>query len=121
MSDMEAKENNRLWWLGLTFVLVVGLMAFIAALASPWGTGYGMMGWGWGWGVLMMAVPVVVLVLILLVVSGAFAPRTATPAYVPPVSPPSSATEILDARYARGEISREEYLRVRADLEGRPR
>ena len=109
---------NRLWWLVLTIVLVVGLMAFIAALASPWGTGYGMMGSGWG--VLMMVVPVVVLVLILLVVSGAFAPRTAAPAYLAPVSPPSSATEILDARYARGEISREEYLRVRADLEGRP-
>jgi|SRR3990170_1030644 len=116
---MAAKEMNRLWWLVLTIVLVVGLMALIAALASPWGTGYGMMGSGWG--VLMMVVPVVVLVLILLVVSGAFAPRTATPAYVPPVSPPSSATEILDARYARGEISREEYLRVRADLEGGPR
>ena len=119
MSDTEAKEMNRLWWLVLTIVLVVGLMAFIAALASPWGTGYGMMGWGWG--VLMMVVPVVVLVLILLVVLGAFAPRTAAPAYLAPVSPPSSAMEILDARYARGEISREEYLRVRADLEGRPR
>ena len=121
MTDTEANEMNRSWWLVLTIVLVVGLMAFIAALASPWGTGYGMMGWGWGWGVLMMAVPVVVLVLILPVALGAFSPRTAALAYLAPVSPPSSATEILDARYARGEISREEYLRVRADLEGRPR
>ena len=119
MSDMGAKEMNRSWWLVLTIVLVVGLMALFAALASPWGTGYGMMGWGWG--VLMMAVPLVLLVLILLVVSGAFAPRPAASAYLAPVSPPSSATEILDARYARGEISREEYLRVRADLEGCPR
>ena len=118
MTDTEANEMNRSWWLALTIVLVVGLMAFIAALASPWGTGYGMMGWGWG--VLMMAVPVVVLVLILPVALGAFSPRTAALAYLAAVSPPSSAMEILDARYARGEISREEYLRVRADLEGRP-
>ena len=118
MSDMDGKERNRLWWLVLTIVLVVGLMALFAALASPWGTGYGMMGWGWG--VLMMVVPLVFLLLILLIAVGSFASRTA-PAYVPPVSPPSSATEILDARYAGGEILREEYLRARADLEGRVR
>lgn len=120
MSDMDEKERNRLWWLVLTIVLLVGLMALFAALASPWGTGYGMMGGEWGWGVLMMVVPLVFLLLILLVAMGSFASRTA-PAYVPPVSPPSSAAEILDARYARGEISREEYLRARADLEGRVR
>ena len=117
---MEAKEVKRLWWRVLTIVLVVGLMALFAALASPWGTGYGMMGWGWGWGVLMMVVPLALLVLILLVALGV-APRTTAPVYLPPVSPPSSATEILDARSARGEISREEYLRPRADLEGRAR
>ena len=79
-----------------------------------------MMGWGWGWGVLMTVAPLALLVLILLVALGV-APRTTAPVYLPPVSPPSSATEILDARYARGEISREEYLRPRADLEGRVR
>ena len=120
MTDTEANEMNRSWWLVLTIVLVVGLMALFAALASPWGTGYGMMGSGWGWGVLMMVVPLVFLLLILLIAVGSFASRTA-PAYVPPVSPPSSATEILDARYAGGEILREEYLRARADLEGRVR
>ena len=31
---------------------------------------------------------------------------------------PQSAREILDARYARGEIGRDEYLERRADLEG---
>ncbi len=121
MNDVEAKEMNRPWWLILTIVLIVGLMALFAALAPPWGTGYGMMGWGWGWGVLMMVVPLVLVVLILLVALGAFAPRTAARAYLPPVSPPSSAMEILNARYARGEISREEYLRARTDLEGRVR
>lgn len=34
--------------------------------------------------------------------------------------PPSgkASLEILDARYARGEITREEYLRIRADITG---
>ncbi|MBN1666274.1 MAG: SHOCT domain-containing protein [Anaerolineales bacterium] len=30
---------------------------------------------------------------------------------------PSSPREILDRRYARGEISREEYERIKADLD----
>ena len=45
-----------------------------------------------------------------------------TPAHVvaagmPPHTEPRS---ILDARYAKGEITRDEYLRMRADLEGPP-
>lgn len=32
---------------------------------------------------------------------------------------PQSAREILDARYARGEIGRDDYLERRADLEGK--
>src|SRR3972149_5722551 len=106
---MEAKEMNRLWWLVLTIVLVVGLMALFAAFASPYGTGYGMMGWGWGWGVLMMVVPVVLLVLVLFVILAPIPPRAPMPTYVPAVAPGSSALEILNARYARGELSRDEY------------
>lgn len=35
--------------------------------------------------------------------------------------PPSgmASLEILDARYARGEITREEYLRIREDITGK--
>lgn len=32
---------------------------------------------------------------------------------------PSSARELLDQAYARGELSREEYLKKRNDIEGR--
>ena len=120
MTDLEAKGTNPLWWLILTLILVVGLVALFAALASPYARGYGMMGWGWGWGV-MMIVPLGILVLIVLVAAGAFAPRAVTLAYLPSAPPPSAAFEILNARYARGEISREEYLRMRTDLDGHPR
>lgn len=113
---MRAEETNPLWWLVLTIVLLVGLMALSTALLWLYGMGYGMMGWGWGWGVLMMIVPALLLVLFLLAVLSVLAPRAATAPFVPP--PTSSAVEVLNVRYARGEISREEYLRMRADLEG---
>jgi len=100
----------------LAIVLIVGVMMLLAAFAAPSGSGWGMMGGGMGWGALFMVVPAGLLILILLAVSGAFAPRTAYPPYVPP---PSSASDALNARYARGEISRDEYFRIKADLEGR--
>lgn len=55
---------------------------------------------------LIWAVPVILLiVLVRRVCDGGFG------------SPHSAALELLEARYARGEIDRETYLRQRADLE----
>jgi uncharacterized membrane protein len=45
------------------------------------------------------------------------APETASDAPPPPVDS-SGALAVLDDRYARGEISRDEYLRTRDDLRG---
>jgi len=103
----------------LAIVLIVGVMLLLAAIVAPFGSGWGMMGWGMGWGPLFMVIPAGLLILILLAASGAFAPRTAYPPYVPPPPPASSASDALNARYARGEISRDEYFRIKADLEGR--
>ena len=87
---------------------------------APIGTGwYGMMGWGTGWGLMFMTVPLL-LVLLLILVVGALSPSH--PIYAPPTdlpSPPSAGIEVLNARYARGEITRDEYLRIREDLNGR--
>ncbi|MCL4395250.1 MAG: SHOCT domain-containing protein [Chloroflexi bacterium] len=65
-------------------------------------------GWGWGMGGMWLFGLLVVVLVVLLV-------RTIGQ----PAQPPSSrepAEEIVRARYARGEISREEYERVLADL-----
>jgi putative membrane protein len=109
---METKQTSPLVWLGLAIVLAVGLMAAFAAFFAPYGGGYGMMVGGMGWGVLFMVVPAVFLVVLLLAALGAFPPGRVT-------VPRSSALETLDVRYARGELTREDYLRMRAELEGR--
>jgi len=111
VNEMETKQTSPLVWLGLAIVLAVGLMAVFAAFFAPSGGGYGMMGGGMGWGVLFMVVPAVFLIVLLLAALGAFPPGRA-------YMPASSALETLNVRYARGELTREDYLRMRADLEG---
>ncbi len=76
--------------------------------------------WGWGgmwFGWLLMlgfAVAVVVLMVWLIRLSAPTGrPNTGAPESDPQLQ---SALEILQARYARGEISKEEYLDVRATL-----
>lgn len=108
---MATKSTSPLVWLGLALVVAVGLMALFAALFVPYGSGYGMMGWGMGWGAVFMIVPALFLILILWVALGA---SSSTPTYVAPVP---NTLENLNARYARGEISRDEYLRTRTDIE----
>jgi len=119
VTAMDAKKTNLPSWIAFSVVLVVGVVLLVAALAAPYGAGWGMMGGGMGWGAIFMAVPLLVLILVLILVLGAFRPRDLVPLYALP--PPSAATtlETLNVRYARGEISREEYQRIRADLEGR--
>lgn len=109
---MVTKPTNPIVWLGLALVVAVGLMAVFAALFAPNGTGYSMMGSGMmGWGAVFMIVPALILILILWVALGVSPP---TPTYVAQVP---TALETLNARYARGEISQDEYLRIRTDLE----
>ena len=115
MTAMDAKETNLLSWTAFTVVLVVGVVLLVAALAAPYGAGWGMMGWG----AIFMVVPLLVLILVVILALGASRPREPVPRYAPPPSSAGTALETLNARYARGEISREEYLRIRADLEGR--
>ncbi len=120
---MEARRSSPWLWPVLAILLVGGVVALFVVVMSSYGGGYyGMMGGGWGRGmamVAMMLVPLVALVLFVFVFTGGLGPRGVPLAYVlatPAPIPAGSALEILDARYARGEISQDEYLRIRSDL-----
>ncbi|AKJ69388.1 hypothetical protein PATSB16_36900 [Pandoraea thiooxydans] len=75
----------------------------------PGGFGYGMMG---GFGFLMMILLIVVFVAVVLMLT-----RRATGIGPERHERRSKALDILDERYARGEIDADEYQRRRADLE----
>lgn len=81
-------------------------------MMGHWGGGYGM-GWGWGGMILGILVPLLVLGLIIWgAVSVAL--RGSRPA-----AGGSSALEILEQRFARGEISAEELRNMRQELQKR--
>lgn len=111
---MAIRKTDPLTWLGIALVVAIGTMVVLGAWGMTAYSGYyGMMGNGsWVWGLVMMAVPGIFLVLILVVVLGDLAKGTSASAPVPASDP----IAILDARYARGELSREEFLRAREDL-----
>jgi putative membrane protein len=100
-----------------------GLLALSAVVASvvpaaaqPYGPG---MGWGGGyWPLGMFIWPVILVALVVLVV---WAVRSigAPHAHMPPPAPRRSpGLDVLEERYARGEIGRDEYLQKKADLGG---
>lgn len=70
--------------------------------------------WGWGWGVMIVGMFFWVALVVLLVWLVVSATRRSQH---PPSGVGRRALGILDERYARGEIDREEYLARRADLE----
>ena len=78
----------------------------------------GTMGWNWGFGVLaLVGVAIVVYVVIrLLSKNGGSVSNSSSPS--PTLPEPTSARKILDERFARGEITAEQYreqLRVLGD------
>lgn len=123
--DASPRRSDSLAWI-LVAVVVVAMAIPALFFMGSWG-GTSMMGGTtgmWGWGLLAMVVVIVVIVLVfaLFVGEGGSAPVPyPCPSYTPTAVPPpgSGALEVLDARYARGEITRDEYLRMRQDLEPR--
>lgn len=80
------------------------------------GTG---MGWGWVFGALVLVGVVLLVFLAVRAIGGGMSSRPSTPGPMDGApSGPGRAREVLDERYARGELTTEEYqerLRVLGD------
>ena len=118
-----SQANRSLIWIVTVLVgivIVVALAAVVLAFGSSGSSGYGWMmggggGWGWMWGVgaLMMAIPLILLVVLIFVLLRSANPPTG-------VMPPSPMTDPVTAarlRYARGELTPEQFRQVLADLQ----
>jgi putative membrane protein len=86
-----------------------------------------MMGWdfGWGWGTMMFGGVITLVVwgaliaLVVLAVRSFVGPNEGGARHTEPRSgtPPQTPLEILQSRYAKGEISRDEFETIRRDLQ----
>lgn len=74
------------------------------------GYGYGMMGYGWGW---LMMIGIFILVVLGIIALIRYLQKSVQPDRQ---VRDKTALDILNERYARGEISDEEYQRKKAEV-----
>jgi putative membrane protein len=124
------KNTNWIIAAVLGFIILVTILVGVNILGNQNYGGWGMMGpgmmngWGFGFGwigmILMWLIPVGILSLVILGIAGLVRglissnQGTTLPHQADGQSAPR---EILQSRYARGEITREQYLEILADLE----
>jgi len=109
-----SEKKTDLVWLIVVLVVLIGVLPML--LWMSW-SGYmpgmmGMMGFGWGF---MLLIPIAFLVLIALGVYYLITEFTRTGR--PVSSSGERALEILKERYAKGEITREQYLKMKEEME----
>jgi len=101
-------------------VLIVLLLGLLGGGMMGWGMmGPGGMGWGgfgfspFGWIVMLVFWALIIggIALLLIWLFGQVGPAAPAP------TPPSRAIDILNERYARGEITREQYEEMRRQIE----
>ena len=84
-----------------------------------YGPGWMMGGWGgygWGYGLLHLAISVAVIVAVVFLVIWAL--RAVTGVAPHHMARRSAGLDVLEERYARGEINRDEYLQKKKDIGG---
>ena len=111
------RKTSSLLSIGISAALVAGAIWFLFNhhndmwAAGPWTMPHGIM-MGGGMGFLMMLFWAVVLIALVLLISAGFSGRR-------PSSPAESALEILQKRYARGEIDKDRFDAMRRELQQR--
>lgn len=121
-SPTVALNDERRWLLPLVAIIAVAvvLVGVFAALASSANSGdYGWMmggnwGWMWGMGALMMVIPLIFLVLLVVLI---LRPSSQQPVVVATSLAPDPFSE-AQMRYARGEITSDQYRQIINDLRG---
>jgi len=103
----------------VAFIIIVPLIIGLVGGWQGYGYGYGMMGsgmmggFGWGW-----YMPIIMIIFWGLVIWGivALVRGVSSPSSTGSYAPADSALEILNRRYARGEITKQEYEERKKDL-----
>jgi putative membrane protein len=98
----------------LYFLAISSLPALAQQDFGPWR----MHDWGWGWGGMILGPLFMLAVLALFVALIVALVRWLSGDRGPSAGSVRTARDVLDERYARGEIEREEYLKRRQDLAG---
>jgi putative membrane protein len=99
----------------LAAAIAAASIAAAPALAQPYGPGM-MGGYGYGYGPIHLVVWAVVLIAI--VAGVVWLVRTRSGAAAGNAARRSAGLDVLEERYARGEINRDEYLEKKKDLLG---
>lgn len=109
---------NRIVTIAVATLLASALPASAQQDWGPWRM-HEWMGWGSGWGGMIFGPLMMIAWLAVLVAVVALILRWVGIAGTSSGRPERTARDILDERYARGEIDREEYQRRRQDIDGR--